>query len=235
MRKIIILFTIFAFTVSLTSCVTTNQSGEPDAGRTAESGAILGALGGAITGFLSTGKIGGAIRGAAIGAAVGGLTGYIIGKEKERQYKNAQQIYRENPGLASKNARNKPPTIVNMTPVILNERGLQVQNIKNGKNVELGIHYTLHIPKHSQIHQYEVIEYNTLVASDGKKMDLPSRKKIRECAEVESGIEVKLPNNLPSGKYTHYASVVVGNQKYETSQQIYITMLNSNINVYALN
>jgi hypothetical protein len=235
MRKVIALFTIFAFSVSLSSCVTTDQSGNPNAGKSAQSGAFLGAIGGALTGFFATGKLAGAVKGAVIGAAVGALTGFIVGKSREKQYKTAKQIYAQKPHLVKESARNQPPSVVGINPVVFDKNGAQKRSIKNGEWIELGTRYEIDIPLYSTIKEVRVIESNTLIDPNGSRMNDLKREKIRSCGAVESAVQVLVPKDLPSGKYTHYASVIIDGQQYETSQPIQVVKVNGEIHMYALN
>ncbi len=237
MKKIITLITVITFAISLSSCTTTDESGRPDAAKSAQSGAFMGALGGFLTGIIATGNVKGGLKYGAIGAAVGGLTGFIIGKSRERQYKTADQIYREKPQLANESARNQQPSIANMTPKILNGANQEIRVIKNGEWIVLGSRYQIDIPKYSRIKEVTVIESNTLISSNGLKMDSAdlTREKVRTCGLHESGIEVHVPKDLPSGIYTHYASVVINNQKYEKVQKIQVVKVNGEINYLAFN
>ena len=101
----------------------------------------------------------------------------------------------------------------------------------------MGIDYQIDIPKYSKTRQVEVIEYNTLIASDGKRMNNPGlrRTMMRPCGAVESAIRVEIPSNLPEGKYTHFASVTIGNEEYKKETPVQIVKSNGEIKIYAVN
>jgi hypothetical protein len=52
---------------------------------------------------------------------------------------------------------------------------------------------------------------------------------------VDAGIEVQIPKNLPDGKYTHLASVKIGEQEYKKEQQVLIVSSGNGVKIYALN
>lgn len=239
LKKLIISVTLLAFFItSLSGCATTDQYGRPDASRSAGSGALIGGIAGALGGFLATGKVSGAIKYGLIGAAAGGLTGFIIGKSRERQYKTANQVYSQNPALTRVSTKNRPPAITSVNPLIYSQNGRPIKAIKNGEWVELATRYQIEIPKYSNVKQVEVVEYNTLISPDGKKsMNNPElrRTKIRSCGAVESAITVKVPKNLPDGKYRHYAMVSINGKNYETIQDVQIVMIERSRYMFALN
>lgn len=238
MKKIISILTVFVFLVSITGCATTNPDGSPNAAGSAGLGALIGAAGGALAGYIATGKTKGALAGAAIGAAVGGLTGFVIGKSREKEYKNAQQIYKENPSYAIKSAKDEPPVVKNLHPYIINGEGRHVNTVKNGETIELAMKYDIVTPKYSNIQEVEVEECNYLVNSKGVKTENPelTRTKTRPKATgTEAGIEMQVPQNLPDGKYTHVAFVKMGDKEYKKEQEIQIVRSNGEIKIYAVN
>lgn len=238
MRKIISVFTILVFLVSLTACATTNPDGSPNAGNSAGLGALIGAAGGAVLGYVVSGDAKGALTGAAIGAAVGGLTGFVIGKEREKTHKNANQIYKEKPQLAQMSAKNDPPKVAFFRPCILDTKtDKEIKTVKNGEWVLLATEYEIDIPKYSDQKEVKVVEYNTLVAANGKKMDLPglTRTKMRPCKKITAGIEVQIPKDQPPGKYTHVAMIKLGNKEYKKDQHILIAKSNGEVKIYASN
>lgn len=215
-----------------------NEYGQPDSGRTTATGATTGAvLGGLIGGLSGKGKGKNILLGAAIGAILGGAAGYIYGKEREREYKSAEQIYRERPALASRAAANEPPRVALIVPIITNSNGKPVRVIKGGDTVVLGTKYDIVIPKYSDIREVEVVEINTLkspngVTTDEKRM---TRVKRRPCQGVECGISVTIPENSPEGIYTHHAVVKIAGQKYENQRKIQMVRVDGKMHLYALN
>lgn len=102
--------------------------------------------------------------------------------------------------------------------------GKRITAVQNGQWVNLGMEYDVNIPQYSSTRSVEVTEYNTLIASDGRKMDNAAltRRVHRVCEGVKSGVEVKIPENLPEGRYTHLASLTVEGKKYEKKQYLQI-------------
>jgi len=225
MNKVVTVIVLLAFSFSLSSCATTGQTG-----------AGIGATAGGVLGYVLGGK-----KGAAYGVAIGGLTGYFVGvevgKAKERKIKTANQIYRQKPKLATVQAKNQPPTLTSMTPVIRNQNQRRINVVKNGEWIDLCTNYQIDIPKYSNTKAVSVKEYNTLIAPDGRKMKSRGleRNVVRECGQIEGAIPVKIPENMPAGKYKHYASVVVNGKKYEKVQEVQIAIVDGKYEVYALN
>jgi Glycine zipper len=238
MKQIIAILTVLAFLFAIMGCATTNPDGSPNTGKSAGLGALIGAAGGALLGYATTGKASGALAGAAIGAAVGGLTGFVIGKSREKEYKNAQQIYKENPSYAKESAKDEPPVVTRLEPYLIDSKGNYVNTVKNGEKVELGMKYDIVTPRYSDIQEVKVEETNYLVNSKGVKTENPelTRKKTRPKATgTDAAIEMYIPKNLPDGKYTHVAVVKLGDKKYEKDQQIQIVRSNDEIKIYAVN
>ena len=237
MKKIISFITLVAVLVSTMGCATTNPDGSPNTANTAGLGALIGAAGGAIIGGL-TGGSKGAVTGALIGAAVGGLTGFVVGKSREKEYKSAQQIYQENPTYTKQSAKSEPPVIKNLQPYITNSQGRSLNTIKNGENIELAMKYDIVTPKYSDIQQVEVEESNYLVDSKGVKTENPelTRTKTRpKAAGIDAGIEMRIPKNLPDGKYTHVAVVKIGDKEYKKEQQVQIVKSDDGEKTFAIN
>lgn len=237
MKRLISILTIMAFLVALAGCATTNPDGSPNAAGSAGLGALIGAAGGALIGGL-TGGGKGAVKGALIGAAVGGLTGFVIGKSREREYKNAQQIYKENPSYAKKSAKDEPPVVKNLQPYIIDSKGHHVNTVKNGEKVELAMTYDVVTPKYSNVQEVEVEESNYLINSKGVKTENPelTRKKTRpKTTGTEAAIEMQIPQNLPDGKYTHVAVVKLEDKEYKREQQIQIVRSNDEMKIYVVN
>ena len=238
MNKYSVVIVIFAFSLSLSSCATTGQSGQNNgASSSAKSGAILGAITGAIGGLLATGDAKGAIGGAVIGGVAGYFIGVEIGKAKTRKIKTANQIYKQKPQLAKVEAKNLPPTVSNMTPVIRNQSQKRVYSVKNGEWIDLCTNYQINIPKHSPNRTVAVTEYNTLIAPDNSVMKGAGlkRKIVRECGQIEGAIPVRIPKNMPAGKYKHYAYVIVNGKKYDKMQNVQIAISDGVYEVYAVN
>lgn len=231
-------FILILFLISTLGCATVEQNDQPSsAGQSAGIGAVLGAAGGAVAGYLTTGNAKGALTGAAIGAAAGGVSGFIVGKYREKQYKSSNQIYKENPNYTKKNAKLEPPIVTNLRPYILNARGEKVNTIKNGERVELAMTYDLLIPKYSTTKQVEVEECNYLISYDGKEMNKKqlTRNKNRMVSGIDAGIEVDIPKNQPSGKYTHVAIVKIGGQEYKSEQQLQVAYGGNMNKIHAFN
>lgn len=229
MKNFVAVFLILALIASLVSCASTKK--------TAILGATVGTVVGAGIGAAVGGKKGAAI-GAGIGAAVGGLAGFAIGKSREKQVKTAEQIYREKPGLVQESTKNNPPEVAYFNPCILDTETDQALNsIKNGEWVWLASEYEINIPQHSEQQEIEVTEYNTLVSAEGLKMEQPelTRTKMRKCERIIGGIEVEIPKDLPSGNYTHVATLKVVDNEYKQEQQVYIAKTSDGVKVYALN
>ncbi len=225
MNKYSVVIVICAFSLSLSSCATTGQTG-----------AGIGATAGGVLGYVLGGE-----KGAALGVAVGGLAGYFIGveigKAKTRKIKTANQVYQQKPYLAKVKAKNLPPTVSSMAPVIRDQTQKRIYTVKNGEWIDLCTNYQIDIPKHSPNKTVAVTEYNTLVAPDGSVMKGAGLKRniVRECGQVEGAIPVKIPKNMPAGKYNHYASVIVDGKKYEKMQEVQIAISDGIYEVYALN
>lgn len=122
------------------------------------------------------------------------------------------------------------PIVENLRPVILDEDGRGITGIKPGQTVTLGMKYDIIIPKYSKIKEVEVVEYNTLIAPNGKKIDNPSltRTKMRSAGGIEAGIEVKLPTGMPDGSYKNIAIVKIGNNEYKAEQRLLLTFASDN-------
>lgn len=237
MKKHIVIITLMSYLVSMSGCMTTNQSGAPDAGSSAASGGAWGALLGAATGYLATGKVGGAVKGAAAGFIVGTLTGYIVGERREREYKSARQIYMENPILAKPSSANIPPRITEIVPTIKSVNDQPLRVIKGGQKVRLGTKYQIEIPKYSDVTVVDVVEINTLTDPDGLKMsekDL-SRSMRRSCGGVDADIMVTLPKNAKEGIYIHDAVVKLGGKRYSAQKKIQMVKVDGVMQFYALN
>ena len=225
MNKMGLILVLCAFSLSLSSCATTGQTG-----------AGIGATAGGVLGYVLGGK-----KGAALGVAVGGFAGYFIGveigKAKTRKIKTANQVYRQKPHLAKVKAKNLPPTVSSMTPVIRNQSQKRVHTIKNGEWIDLCTNYQIDIPKYSPNKTVTVTEYNTLIAKDGSVMEGAGLKRniVRKCGQVEGAIPVRIPKNMPAGNYRHYAYVIVNGKKYDKMQDVQIAISDGAYEVYALN
>jgi serine/threonine protein kinase len=116
------------------------------------------------------------------------------------------------------------PIVKNLRPSILGEDGRGRPSFKPGQTVQLVIRYDIIMPNTSEIKVVEVVEYNTLVAPDGNKIDNPAltRTKMRQVGGVESAIQVKLPAGMPDGTYTHIAIVRIKDKEYKVEQKILI-------------
>ncbi|MEI7747647.1 MAG: hypothetical protein WCI81_01090 [Chlorobiaceae bacterium] len=121
-------------------------------------------------------------------------------------------------------AGNKKDIIVNFTPMIFDAHKRPIASIKSGEAVSLGMRYELLIPKDSRNQQRNVVEYNTLIASNGHRIDYPGlrRESIRSRGGTEAVISITIPKGLVAGQYTHYASLTVDGRTYEKSQLIFI-------------
>jgi uncharacterized membrane protein len=73
MRRIAIVFVIFAFVLTIVGCAGMSRTQQ-----TTLSGAGIGAAGGAVLGAVVGGN---PLVGAAVGAGVGGAAGYIVGEQ----------------------------------------------------------------------------------------------------------------------------------------------------------
>lgn len=238
MKKTVVFITIMSFLVSLSGCETMNQNGQPDPGRTATNGAAVGGLiGGIVGGATGKGKAKNALLGVAIGALIGGAVGYIYGRERERQYKTAEQIYREDPVLASPSAANMPPYIVGMVPTIKNEQEQPVKIIKGGQKVWLGMKYEIRNPKYSSFREVDVVEINTLTSPNGVTTDEKSMTRIkkRPCRGIDADKQVVIPDDSPEGIYIHRAVVKLGGKKYERQNRIQMVRVGGKMHFYALN
>lgn len=237
MKKIILIITLVALLVSTVGCVTTNPDGSPNTANDAGMGALMGAAGGAIIGGL-TGGSKGALRGALIGTAVGGLAGFVIGKSREKEYKSAKQIYKENPTYAKRSAKNEPPVVKNLQPYMADSQGRKVNTIKNGEKIELAMKYDIVTPEYSDVQQVDVQETNYLVDAKGVKTENPklTRTKIRpKTTGTDAGVEIQIPKNLPDGKYTHVAVVKIGDKEYTKEQQVQVVKVDGKVKIYASN
>jgi uncharacterized protein YcfJ len=238
MKKAVVIVTLLSFMVSLYGCETLDQNGRPDAGRSAAGGAAMGTLlGGVVGAAAGGGKAKNVLLGAALGALIGGAAGYIYGREREREYKSAEQIYREDPVLARRSSANMPPRITGMVPTIKNEQDMPVRVLKGGQRIKLGMRYDIKIPLYSNIKEVKVVETNTLTSPNGAVTDARklTRIKTRPCKGVDADQEVTIPENSPEGIYLHQAVVQLGGEKYVSQRKIQMVKVDGKMNFYATN
>jgi len=238
MKKNIVFIALFSYSLSMSGCMTANQAGEPDAGRSATSGAVLGGIiGGIIGGATGDGKVKNIALGTAIGGLVGGSIGYIYGKEREKKYKSARQIYTEKPRLARRSSASMPPRITGMVPIVRDEQDRPLKKMTGGQKVWLGTRYQIEIPKYSNVREVEVVEINTLTAPNGVTTDerRMTRVKRRACGGVDAAIQLTIPKNAPEGKYVHHALVKINGRKYERNSEIQMVKIDGEMHFYALN
>jgi hypothetical protein len=224
MKRSISFLTICLFLLSTIGCATHGQPA--GAGQSAGIGALLGSAGGALIGAAVGGKDG-ALKGALIGAVAGGVTGFVVGNYREKQYKSAEQVYKENPQYAQKKNANIPPRVANIQPYINDSNGNKTSVIKNGEKIELGTKYDILVPQYSQNKKVEVFESNYLIDPSGIEMNKDRTKRImsREAGGIDAGVEITIPKNLPDGTYTHVATATINNETYQNQQKIQIVRL----------
>lgn len=238
MKKFISIVTLVAFSFSLSSCETMDQGGRPNSGRSAASGAALGTVLGGIAGAAAgKGKAKNVLLGAAIGALLGGAAGYLYGREREREYMSAEQIYRQNPQLASRSAAHMPPRITGMVATIKNDHDIPVRVMKGGQKVKLGMRYKIEIPLYSNIREVEVVETNTLTSPRGLTTDERelTRVKRRQCKGIDADQEITIPEGSPEGIYIHRAVVKLSGKRYERQSRIQMVKADGEMHFYVLN
>ncbi len=240
MKKTILRITLISFLFSLYGCETLDQHGKPDPGRTAMSGAAIGGTLGAFVGVTRSkdkSKVKNALLGSVVGALAGGLVGYIYGKEREREYKSAEQIYIEKPALTRRSNAHLPPYISDMRPVILNEQERPIKVIKGGQKIWLGMKYQIDIPFHSNIKEVDVVEINTLTLPNGATTDEKSmtRTKRRRCGGIDAAIQFTIPDDAPEGIYIHRAVVIFAGKKYQRKSKINLVKVDGQVHYYVLN
>lgn len=229
-KKIIIGASVLAYSVSLTGCATTDQHFK-------YTGATAGGILGGLTALALKGNPLAIAGGVVAGALLGNFIEVEVGKAKERKERSAAQIYINKPELAKKRNADLPVSVSDVSVYLSNSRGKKIANVKNGGWVTLGMRYEVDIPRYSNTKAVMVTESHMLVSSDGKKIGSPklTRTIARGCEKVRTEVPVKIPANIPSGSYTHHASISVDNVTYKKAQLLYISATGDYSEIYVYN
>lgn len=195
---------------------------------TGEKTGIGALIGGGIGALLCNGKA----ACIAAGAAIGGLTGYIIGSYEEKQLQTKSQVYRSYPEY-SRSETKLTPDVKQLQPMLLNANDQPIEYVAAGQTIKMASEYT--IVASPDVATVEVEENNFLVMPDGTtKTPKAVRLKERKVQRIVAKQTITLPKELVAGRYTHVATVKIGDKVTEKKQTFEVASSNHEIKQYAL-